>query len=311
MKTKSIKLLVSVAITCLYAPVSSNAATIWNGPLVSESNVTEPDKITSLVWITRGASQGIYNAVTEQGFTHFLSPKDTEWADGTTTNYSSLSYTDWNTWAKNIHGGPPNTVGINAVVHLKTDDIYIDIMFTSWETGGAYSYMRSTPSAANLPPSVAITSPTNGATFTDPAIVPITATASDPDGSVTNVSIFDGSTSLGGTNAASYTVTANLAPGGHTLTAVANDNLGLSVTSAVVNVTIVASNVLVSLRLTVQRNGNQLDISWPVTTGHLETQSNSLTGMNWFTVPGSSATNHIIVPLDQSNGSVFYRLVQP
>jgi hypothetical protein len=46
----------------------------------------------------------------------------------------------------------------------------------------------------------------------------------------------------------------------------------------------------------------------------LEAQTNSLSvglGTNWGTVPGSAATNHVVVPLDQSNGSVFYRLAVP
>ena len=70
----------------------------------------------------------------------------------------------------------------------------------------------------------------------------------------------------------------------------------------------------VALRLAFSRNGNQLDISWPTIAGHLETQTNSLSvggGTNWVTVPGSAATNHVVVPLDQSNGSVFYRLAVP
>jgi hypothetical protein len=57
-----------------------------------------------------------------------------------------------------------------------------------------------------------------------------------------------------------------------------------------------------------------LDITWPTTAGHLETQTNGLNmglGANWVTVPGSTATNHIVVPLDHSNGSVFYRLAVP
>jgi hypothetical protein len=71
---------------------------------------------------------------------------------------------------------------------------------------------------------------------------------------------------------------------------------------------------LVALRLAFSRNGNQLDISWPTIAGHLETQANSLSvglANNWVTVPGSAATNHVIVPLDPSTGSVFYRLAVP
>jgi hypothetical protein len=57
-----------------------------------------------------------------------------------------------------------------------------------------------------------------------------------------------------------------------------------------------------------------LDITWPTIAGHLESQTNSLShgiGTNWVTVPGSSATNHVVVPLDQSNGTVLYRLAVP
>jgi hypothetical protein len=139
---------------CLGVSVTPKAATIWNGPSISAGSFNEPDQITPNVWITRGNIEGIYNAALEPGFTHYFSPADTEWADGTTANYASLSYTDWNTWAKNIHGGPPYTVGAQAVMHLISEDIYIDVMFTEWgeNDGGSWSYTRSTP-ATVAPPS--------------------------------------------------------------------------------------------------------------------------------------------------------------
>jgi hypothetical protein len=141
------------------------AATIWNGgpPLTfSKSGADDPtqaanqDRITANVWITRGGLEGIYNAKSESSFTHFASPADTEWADGSAANFGSLTFTDWNTWVKVIHPpGPPATVNLPAVVHLISDDIYIDIKFTSWFTGGDFSYQRATaPAATNVPPSV-------------------------------------------------------------------------------------------------------------------------------------------------------------
>jgi plastocyanin len=89
-----------------------------------------------------------------------------------------------------------------------------------------------TVQSANVPPSVALTSPSNGASFSAPAMVTIQAAASDSDGSVTNVQFFDGATTLGHASSNPYSITANLAPGSHTLTAVASDNLGATTASS-------------------------------------------------------------------------------
>jgi glucose/arabinose dehydrogenase/plastocyanin len=108
-----------------------------------------------------------------------------------------------------------------------------------------HSFMTASVSvtaSSNQPPTVSITSPTNGASFTAPAVVPVNANATDPDGSVTNVAFFDGTTLLGQTNQPAYAVTATLGAGVHPLTAVATDNLGLSATSSVVSVTVSSAN---------------------------------------------------------------------
>jgi glucose/arabinose dehydrogenase len=71
---------------------------------------------------------------------------------------------------------------------------------------------------------------------------------------------------------------------------------------------------LASVRLTFHVSGNLLDISWPVPGGRLQTQTNSPgagIGSSWVTFPGSTATNHVVVPIDPANGSVFYRLAVP
>jgi hypothetical protein len=135
---------------------SAEAATIWNGPITnfSKANNANPtlaanqDRLTGDIWLTRGSSQGLYNANAESFFSHFSSPAGTQWATGFLTNYASLSYTDWNSWAKGVNAGPPSTVGLNAVVHLIPDDIYLSVRFTSWTGaggGGGFSYIRSTP----------------------------------------------------------------------------------------------------------------------------------------------------------------------
>lgn len=149
----------------LFPQCSTVAATIWNGPTItfseSTTDTSDPDnqdRITDQVWITRGGTEGIFNIAQEPGFTHFSSPKDTMWADGTLDNPASLNYTDWNTWAKLTHSGPPSTVGVNAVMHLVSDDIYIAVKFTFWGgSGGLFTYQRTTPPTAPVLPTLAST----------------------------------------------------------------------------------------------------------------------------------------------------------
>src|SRR5437867_4142881 len=62
--------------------------------------------------------------------------------------------------------------------------------------------------------------------------------------------------------------------------------------------------------------GNSLDISWPAdhTGWSLMGQTNGLNvgiSTNWVTVPGSTATNHVIIPINPANGTVFFRLSYP
>src|SRR5205823_5594899 len=138
----------------------ATGATVWTGATTTFTKLpgsvpTDPanqDRMTSQVWLTRGAIQGLYNAKSESGFTHFFSPAGTEWANGSLADYASLTYHDWNTWAKTVNGGPPGTVGLNAVVHLIADDIYLSIKFNSWDSGGGFSYSRSTPGTILPPP---------------------------------------------------------------------------------------------------------------------------------------------------------------
>jgi hypothetical protein len=90
---------------------------------------------------------------------------------------------------------------------------------------------------ANSPPTVAITSPTNGTSFTAPATITIQAAASDSDGSVTNVQFFDGKTFLGNVSSSPYSLSVSLVAGSHALTAIASDNLGATTATSPVTVT--------------------------------------------------------------------------
>ena len=90
----------------------------------------------------------------------------------------------------------------------------------------------------NTPPFVSVTSPANGSSFTAPATITVNADASDPDGSISRVDFFSGSTPVGSDSTAPYSVTiTNVAQGSYTLTAQAVDNAGATASSSV-NVTV-------------------------------------------------------------------------
>src|SRR6266850_2113874 len=179
---------ISLCVATLCGPLSSRGATVWTGPIVTynqpspdPSQPANRDQLTSRVSLTRAVSAGMFNWVSETSYTHNFSPADTEWAVGSLANYATLTYTDWETCG----GGNPvnNLPGQQLVAHLKTDDIYLSVKFTylGGHFAGGFTYDRSTPPPPNQPPTVSITSPTDGASFTAPASVPIIASASDPD----------------------------------------------------------------------------------------------------------------------------------
>jgi len=92
----------------------------------------------------------------------------------------------------------------------------------------------------NVPPTVSLTSPSNGATFTAPANITLTATAADSDGTIQKVEFFHGGTNLIATlTAPPYTIQWTGVPqGAYALTAVATDNSIATTTSTPVNVTV-------------------------------------------------------------------------
>jgi len=86
-------------------------------------------------------------------------------------------------------------------------------------------------------PTVAITSPRDRASFVTGDDVTITASASDSDGTITQVEFFDGTASLGTDNTAPFAVTlTNITAGSHLLTAVATDSDGGETTSETVTI---------------------------------------------------------------------------
>ncbi len=94
-------------------------------------------------------------------------------------------------------------------------------------------------SVTNPAPTVSLTSPANGTSFSAGSSITVSANAADSNGTVTKVEFFAGATKLGESTVAPFRITwSNVAAGSYTLTARATDNGGASTTSAAVSITV-------------------------------------------------------------------------
>ena len=161
------------------------------------------------------------------------------------TAISSISFPStgsWTTWT---------TVSASASVSAGTFDVRLEA--TGSNGLGNIDYMQvtgTTPSPAdcngtpaNNPPSVSVTSPSNGASYTAGANITINAGASDNDGSISLVEFYRGSTKLGEDASSPYSYTwSNVPEGNYSLTARATDDDGATTTSQAVNISVNAAS---------------------------------------------------------------------
>jgi hypothetical protein len=149
-------------IHCALIRSAAAAPVVWSGPLdttFSKSGTADPtlpqnqDRISENVWLTRGSLQGPFNIAIEAAYQPGVSPGDTEWAtdvipendglDISAANWQQLSFLPW----AEAYGGPGpaligNILNRTAVVHLISDDIYFELEFLSFQSGGTLSYRR-------------------------------------------------------------------------------------------------------------------------------------------------------------------------
>jgi hypothetical protein len=136
--------------------------------------------------------------------------------------------------------------GHHATVHARWTAVTVaGIEPSQPERSSALPATSSTTStkAANKPPTVTLTSPAAGAVFTLGTSITLTATATDPDGSIAKVEFYRSGTILIGTSSsAPFTaVWSGSTAGTHSLTAKAYDNRNATATSSSVTVTVVAN----------------------------------------------------------------------
>ena len=82
------------------------------------------------------------------------------------------------------------------------------------------------------------------------------------------------------------------------------------------SITVLSSVNTTPTNIVVTPGPGNITLSWPsdYLGWRLEAQTNAIaTGLsnNWVTVPGSTSTTSVVVPLDPANPTVFYRLIYP
>lgn len=305
------------AVLFLVAIGGVHAQTYWTGPNIvfTDSGNGATDILTANVIITRGTGGGgLYNAATESSATPGTSPAGTQWGQGTLAGYmSNPSSVTFSSCPMEAHGSPAQYDGKTFVVHLVTNDIYLQLTLNAW--GGqfgigskSFSYTRSTPALAA--PTISITNPLSNAVFAAPASVSIAANAAVSGGAVTNVQFFTNNVSAGSVTTAPFTLTANnLAAGAYNLTAAATAG-GISTTSAAVNISVVTS-VTVGLSNVTVLAGTNFQFSYSANVGldYIVQRTTNLSA-NWTTLSTSLAASNpvVFVDVNASNSPEFYRV---
>jgi plastocyanin len=149
--------------------------------------------------------------------------------------------------------------------------------------------------ATNLPPTVAITNPVDGTVFAAPANVTIQASASDSDGTVTNVQFLVGTSVVTNMATAPFSaVTNNLAAGSYAFFAIASDNSGATATNAVTISVVTPVPVLLSASQPVPPA--MFRFSYTANTGlsYVVQRSTNLDSSNWTILATNTAASSSI-----------------
>ena len=147
----------------------------------------------------------------------------------------------------------------------------------------------------NQAPSVSIIQPAGGSSFTLPAVVDVSANASDSDGTVVKVEFFNGDRSLGTATASPYTVRADLAVGLHSLTAEATDDQDASTTSSTVQVTVAAPSPVTISEVDLGEAG--LALSWEAGGGPFAVQGRTTVDEVWVDIGPVTVEREATLPV--------------
>lgn len=213
-----------------------------NGREAGNGAYTKPEGLT--------ANQGVVYIVAGNG------GKVTSWTGGSTAEYNPT----------------PHPAMFYSALHVGS--LAIDVVDNRLEakmireTGAVDDYFTIVKTLANTAPTISLSSPAEGTSYTAPATVTMIASAADSDGTVQQVDFYANGTPLTSVTAAPYSFTWNgVAAGTYALTAIATDNLGASAVSAPVTITVTGAVPAVPTGLAATPGNAQVVLTWNVSSG--------------------------------------------
>ena len=192
-----------------------------------------------------------------------------------------------------------------------TTNYYVVSAFNPAGAGANSTEVSASPT--NVPPVISWVVPANNATFIQPKTITLTASATDADGTVTNVAFFNGTTLLSNVTTSvgsQYSMTwNNAAVGSHTLTASATDNTGATNKSP-------ATIAIVVQPLTLTMPGTQINGQFRLTfqgqNGQNYVLATSTNLTDWTPVWTNAPVNGVLsfTNVNATDRSRFYRVSQ-
>jgi plastocyanin len=228
------------------------------------------------------------------------------------------------TWAAGNHSSTSGTNGVASGL-WGSGVLPLNSKFTNaFPTAGTYRYYCSVHfgspffmtgavmvASANLPPTATITNPPPGKVFAAPANVTLQASATDSDGSVTNVQFRVGSTVLANDSTAPYAaVTNNMPAGNYTLFAIASDNNGATGTNQVSISVVNPVTVLLSAPQPVPTGKFRFSYTADTGLNYIVQRSTNLVSTNWISLATNTAGSSLInfTDLNATLSREFYRV---
>lgn len=221
-------------------PVTVSSQVIWHeGPAAVDNN-------TSTWWQSHvdSGDLGYYYVDLEQSYT--FCKVSINWGNnGKAKNYTIQVSTDATNWTtidsvtNNSSNSNIRTVnGTGRYLRIK-----LTLRYYNWASYEIFDLTINNSVAGNSSPLTSITSPATSAQFYEGNNLTITATATDPDGSISKVEFYQGTTKIGEDVSTPYScVWPNLQTGTYNLTSKAYDNDNAITTSSVVSITVNPSN---------------------------------------------------------------------